>query len=158
MREPSKVCAFTGHRPNKLPWRYDETASGCIALRSVLAEQIGLLAEAGVTQFLSGMAEGVDTWAALEKSRNKAPLHSPLHIAGGEVVSFITEPLPHHSGTGGFDCLCQSGQPQKLYAGPQPLPSEIRRLCAGCLQRGAARRNGSNHTVCSETGTGDYCD
>jgi len=36
-----------------------------VALKAVLTEQIGLLAEAGVTQFLSGMAEAVDTWAAL---------------------------------------------------------------------------------------------
>ena len=75
MKAVKRSCAFTGHRPNKLPWRYDETASGCIALRSVLAEQIALLAEAGVTQFLSGMAEGVDTWAALSvlELREKNP-------------------------------------------------------------------------------------
>ena len=75
MKAVKKSCAFTGHRPNKLPWRYDETDSGCVALRSVLAEQIGLLAEAGATQFLSGMAEGVDTWAALSvlKLREKNP-------------------------------------------------------------------------------------
>ncbi len=60
-----KSCAFTGHRPNKFPWRYDETDSRCVALKAVLAEQIAALAEAGVTQFLSGMAEAVDTWAAL---------------------------------------------------------------------------------------------
>ncbi len=65
MRTANKVCAITGHRPNKLPWRYDETDSQCVALKAVLAEQIGLLAEAGVTQFLSGMAEAVDTWATL---------------------------------------------------------------------------------------------
>lgn len=75
MRVADKVCAFTGHRPNKLPWYYDETASGCVALKAVLAEQIGLLAETGVTQFLSGMAEGIDTWAALSvlELREKNP-------------------------------------------------------------------------------------
>ena len=65
MRTPNKVCAFTGHRPGKLPWRYDETDERCVALKAVLTEQIGLLAEAGVTQFLSGMAEATDTWSAL---------------------------------------------------------------------------------------------
>ncbi len=60
-----KCCAFTGHRPSKFPWRYDETDSRCVALKAVLAEQIATLAGAGVTQFLSGMAEAVDTWAAL---------------------------------------------------------------------------------------------
>ena len=61
----NKVCAFTGHRPNKLPWRYDETDSRCVALKEVLAEQITALVEAGFTQFLSGMAEATDTWSAL---------------------------------------------------------------------------------------------
>ncbi len=60
-----KSCAFTGHRPSKLPWRYDETDSRCVALKAVLAEQITRLAESGITEYLSGMAEAVDTWAAL---------------------------------------------------------------------------------------------
>ena len=34
----NKACAFTGHRPSKLPWRYDETDSRCVALRAMLAE------------------------------------------------------------------------------------------------------------------------
>ena len=67
MREQMKetVCAFTGHRPSKFPWKYNEADSRCIALKSALAEQIRLLADAGVTQFLSGMAEATDTWSAL---------------------------------------------------------------------------------------------
>ena len=56
----NKVCAFTGHRPSKLPWRYDEMDSRCVALKTVLTEQITALIEAGVTQFLSGIAEGTD--------------------------------------------------------------------------------------------------
>lgn len=57
--EPN-ICAFTGHRPKSFPWRYDETASDCIALKKVLAEQITMLADDGVTGFISGMALGVD--------------------------------------------------------------------------------------------------
>ncbi len=64
MEMMNKVCAFTGHRPSKLPWRYDETDSRCVALKAVLMEQITLLVEAGVTQFLSGMAEGTDVFCA----------------------------------------------------------------------------------------------
>lgn len=59
------TCAFTGHRPSKFPWKYDETDSRCVALKSALSEQISLLADAGVTQFLSGMAEATDTWSAI---------------------------------------------------------------------------------------------
>ncbi len=56
-----KTCAFTGHRPNQLPWRYDETSEGCLRLKEVLASHIKTLVESGVTDFLSGMAEGTDT-------------------------------------------------------------------------------------------------
>ena len=56
--------AFTGHRPNKLPWRYSEDAPGCVALKRILAEQIAALADDGYTEFLSGMAIGVDCWCS----------------------------------------------------------------------------------------------
>ena len=62
---PTKICAFTGHRPRKFPWKYNETDSRCVALKTVLTEQIRMLADAGVTHFLSGMAEATDTWSAL---------------------------------------------------------------------------------------------
>mgnify|MGYP005780282859 FL=1 len=65
MRKVERACAFTGHRPRKFPWGYDELDTRCVSLKSVLTEQIEQLAMNGVTQFLSGMAEGVDTWAAL---------------------------------------------------------------------------------------------
>lgn len=65
MRKVERACAFTGHRPRKFPWGYDELDTQCVSLKSVLTEQIEQLAMNGVTQFLSGMAEGVDTWAAL---------------------------------------------------------------------------------------------
>ena len=58
------ACAFTGHRPNKLPWRYSEDAPGCVALKRILAEQIAALADDGYTEFLSGMAIGVDCWCS----------------------------------------------------------------------------------------------
>lgn len=60
----SRACAFTGHRPHKLPWRGDEAASACVALKEVLTAQIDALVRNGYTDFLSGMAEGTDTWAA----------------------------------------------------------------------------------------------
>lgn len=60
-----RYCAFTGHRPKKFPWGYNETDERCVALKQVLAEQIVKLVDAGYTGFLSGMAEGADTWAAL---------------------------------------------------------------------------------------------
>lgn len=60
------TCAFTGHRPNRFPWGYDESNSDCIALKQILTSEIMRLADTGVTHFLSGMSEGVDTWAAID--------------------------------------------------------------------------------------------
>lgn len=57
-------CAFTGHRPQSFPWKYDETAPECIRLKEALFTQITALAEQGITDFLSGMAQGVDLWSA----------------------------------------------------------------------------------------------
>lgn len=61
---PSCTCAFTGHRPHKLPWRYDETDSRCLALKAVLTQNIIALAQTGITDFFSGMAEGTDSYCA----------------------------------------------------------------------------------------------
>jgi len=57
-------CAFTGHRPQKLPWRYNEMAESCTRLKKTLAMQIARLVAGGVTDFLTGMAQGVDTFCA----------------------------------------------------------------------------------------------
>ena len=53
-------CAFTGHRPSKLPWRYDETSPQFLAFRAALETRITALSETGTVHFLSGMAEGTD--------------------------------------------------------------------------------------------------
>ena len=57
-------CAFTGHRPHKFPWKDNEADPRCIALKETLAEQIAMLARAGVTEYFTGGADGVDCWAA----------------------------------------------------------------------------------------------
>ena len=61
-------CAFTGHRPHKFPWKYDEMDSRCVALKAVLAEQIAALVNIGFTQFLSGMAEATDILPCKEQA------------------------------------------------------------------------------------------
>ena len=74
-------CAFTGHRPAKFPWKYDENDPQCVELKAVLARQIEKLAAAGVTDFFTGMALGVDTWAAMAvldlQERNEVYCLSP---------------------------------------------------------------------------------
>ena len=80
-------CAFTGHRPRKFPWGYNEQDSRCVVLKDALNMQIEKLVELGYTDFLSGMAEGADTWAALailvlRKENPALKLHCVLPCEG----------------------------------------------------------------------------
>lgn len=60
-----KKCAFTGHRPQRLPFGADEADERCIRLKQVLREQIiRLIEEDGVSYFITGMAMGIDMYAA----------------------------------------------------------------------------------------------
>lgn len=55
--------SFTGHRPDKLPY-LSESDSECVKLKKRLEETVrGLIAD-GADEFYSGMALGVDMWAA----------------------------------------------------------------------------------------------
>ena len=57
------TCAFTGHRPKGLG--YPESDGRCTALKEKLRSLIvKLIEEEGVTHFISGMAQGVDMYAA----------------------------------------------------------------------------------------------
>lgn len=58
------TCAFTGYRPEKLPFGDDETSPQCRSLKQRLYCEILQLAQKGVCTFITGMARGVDTWAA----------------------------------------------------------------------------------------------
>ncbi len=86
-----RCCAFTGHRPHKFPWKYDEKDERCVALKVVLTEQIEKLAAGGVTDFYTGMALGTDSWAAMAvlalRERNRAvKLHCVLPCEGQELT------------------------------------------------------------------------
>lgn len=78
-----KTCAFTGHRPQNLPWQFNEADTNCLKLKQILNQQISQLAENGFTDFLSGMALGSDTWTAeavlnLRKKNPALKLHCIL--------------------------------------------------------------------------------
>lgn len=108
------ACAFTGHRPRKFPWGYNEEDAGCKHLKAALQQEIALLARNGYTDFLSGMAEGTDTWAALDvlelreaHPELKFPLYSALQNPGRSMDLSRTTLLPIHFGSSGFHHLCQ---------------------------------------------------
>ena len=61
--ERVKTCCFTGHRPQQLGFAPGSAAE--TALKNRLAgEIVRLIEEQNVRRFISGMALGVDTWAA----------------------------------------------------------------------------------------------
>lgn len=61
----TKKCAFTGHRPQSLPFGFNEADERCIALKQKLRDEIiRQIEENGVTHFITGMAIGVDMFAA----------------------------------------------------------------------------------------------
>lgn len=64
MENSIDTCCFTGHRPGAFSFGYDEGHPACMKIKQALARQIFFLVENGVTCFLSGMAQGVDMWAA----------------------------------------------------------------------------------------------
>lgn len=81
------TCAFTGHRPHKFPWKNNEADSRCVALKAILEEQITMLVEAGVTDYFTGGADGVDCCAAeivlsLRKKNSALKLHCVLPYEG----------------------------------------------------------------------------
>ena len=64
-------CCFTGHRPNKLDYSENE-------IKPLLETAIDNAILDGYVTFITGMAEGVDIWAAeivLEKKKENKDLH-----------------------------------------------------------------------------------
>lgn len=60
-----KTCCFTGHRPTKFSFKYDETSPACKDIKNQLkAEILNMINNRQVSHFITGMALGVDTWAA----------------------------------------------------------------------------------------------
>lgn len=71
-----ETACLSGHRPNKLPWFYDETKANCVRFKQDLHQIfIGAL-NYGLKNYLVGMAEGFDmigaeTLIELRKQHNE---------------------------------------------------------------------------------------
>lgn len=60
-----QCCAFSGHRPKSLPWGYDESDERCVSLKRIIYRYcVHLIENKNVNHFISGMAQGVDMYAA----------------------------------------------------------------------------------------------
>ena len=57
-----KACCFSGHRAEKLPWRYNEEALECLALKKLIAELLDEAVAVGFRRFYCGMATGADMY------------------------------------------------------------------------------------------------
>lgn len=62
--DKSKTVCFTGHRPEKLPDSGDPCSQVILVLKSLLRQQIIDAVDDGYDTFITGMAAGVDMWAA----------------------------------------------------------------------------------------------
>lgn len=58
----SPVCAFSGHRPEKLPWGNDEQDERCLALKQQLREVLLQLCRGGCRRYICGTARGTDLY------------------------------------------------------------------------------------------------
>ena len=58
------TCAFTGHRPQDLPWGFAESGPDYENFKARLLAAVLDLIQEGCTHFISGMAQGVDTLCA----------------------------------------------------------------------------------------------
>ena len=62
MRGRQTACSFTGHRPAKLPWGFDESDPRCAVLKRKIADAVETAYAEGFRHFLCGMAQGCDLY------------------------------------------------------------------------------------------------
>ncbi len=59
-RNAQTTCCFTGYRPQKLPWGFNEEDERCLALKRRIADAVEAVYHSGVRHFICGMAQGCD--------------------------------------------------------------------------------------------------
>ncbi|MDO4493988.1 MAG: SLOG family protein [Clostridia bacterium] len=62
--EKARRCAFTGYRPLKMPFEYDEQCDLALDFKKRLRETLEVLILQGYTHMISGGAQGMDLMAA----------------------------------------------------------------------------------------------
>lgn len=87
IHENARRCAFTGYRPAKLPFGYDEKCPLALDFRKRLRETIEFLILQGYRHFISGGAQGMDIMAAetvldLQKQYSDVTLEMAIPFEG----------------------------------------------------------------------------
>ena len=62
MRARQETCSFTGHRPAKLPWKFNENDSRCVQLKHRIMDAVEIAYAESYRHFLCGMAQGCDLY------------------------------------------------------------------------------------------------
>ena len=62
MNARQETCCFTGHRPDKLPWRDDEGDPRCVLLKERIHAAVLEALRNGFRHFICGMAQGCDLY------------------------------------------------------------------------------------------------
>ena len=83
-----RTCCFTGHRPQKLPWKFDEKDERCKKMRIRAIIEIEDAIQKGYDTFITGMAIGFDMICA-------------------EIVLELKKIYPHIKLVGAIPCIDQ---------------------------------------------------
>lgn len=160
------ACAFTGHRPTRFSFKYDEEKLDCRKLKAVLAEQIGFLYQQSVTDFYTGCALGVDMWAgeavlSLMELHPEVKLHCIVPFAGQERKWTDEQQARYHAmlRRSSETVIMQEKYDKECYFQLQPLFGRSRWGTA-CRLRYAGeqtQRNGLYRPLCPGTGQACYC-
>lgn len=88
-------CSFTGYRPQKMPFGFNEQDPKCEDFKTRLRNTLEMLIFEGYTHFLSGGALGMDMYAAeiVLQLRERYP-----HIALEMVIPFDDQPAKWQQG------------------------------------------------------------
>ena len=83
------ACCFSGHRAEKLPWRYNEDMPECVALKALIADMLTEAYAAGFRRFYCGMASGSDMYfgeavALLREMHDDVSLDAVIPFRGQE--------------------------------------------------------------------------
>lgn len=87
-------CGFTGYRPSRFTYKYDEQHPDCILLKQELSGKIIQKCCEGIYNFYTGMAMGNDIWAAeavLEAKRDFYNINLIAVVPFKDHVSSVSE-------------------------------------------------------------------
>ena len=106
----------SGHRADSLPWGFNESSDECLKLKAGLLRAIRCAYTEGKRCFLSGMASGVDIYAA-------------------EAVLQLRETLPGIALVCVFPCPSRDSRSAAIAAAADSVIVLSSEYCAGCMKR-----------------------